>query len=771
MSRHKKRKKTRKHINKHKGCQHTRHKLNFKTIKRVLKNKRKMSKKRDGRKAHTMSKSGARGNTPPVHRTRAVASQIEKIGRCVDKVYKALARFSSSKSKVIWSYNQIRNKKNTGAHIPSNPEQWKELFNEDRFRVQNTDVLLENLTDRTNPGSIIYQAEEDAREILENGEKLKDKIGTNNNAREILGSVKAILDGNIDKNLYSVSGEVILGHAPLEKKTFNPALELLYNSTSNWAERISEMPPINVIYNFCYSPESTANFSTDETVPVLLGRLLKKIKYGILMLDSAEPDRPNVQMTQLHTSLCDNLAETIRILDKTTRFNEDLFYSLIPFLPAELFRASLLGAPSYQQYPSGDILTRDILDRDDEESKGEDDVVEESKSPEPAPVRRRLAFHDPDGTVLEQGSLDDAGDDDDCEWGSWPCMAERRLVGLEVLPTATSPVFDLSRFFTQLESGTLTIVDQMIAAVESLYNNHIVNEQSMSSQGSEPGPIHTFREEEGTSRLLPFTPVSNPAVVDYLGDEARLANDWIAYAVDWHYYKLIQYLYKYILIGKWNDEILRIVRDKNEEIWNYLESIGSGLGLRLRDVITQRVKEIADATLEPISVRLRLGSMLPENPENWPERAASEGILPGLGEQPGSYLDLSAGFMEQLRNVFYYLEEDVPRFLGDDVVDSMQTPLPRLSWLLWQTRSRRVDEESYQKWLRYCVNIEYYRLLMLIKLLWEMDLVENTTANEAYHFCEYELPDIMGYVPLHTNGFGMNGYEGVFGQLRWGSGE
>ena len=75
-------------------------------------------------------------------------------------------------------------------------------------------------------------------------------------------------------------------------------------------------------------------------------------------------------------------------------------------------------------------------------------------------------------------------------------------------------------------------------------------------------------------------------------------------------------------------------------------------------------------------------------------------------------------------------------------------------------------------WLRYCVNIEYYRLLMLIKIMWELALVENTTANEAYDFCESELPDIMDYLPLQANGFiGMNGDEGVFGQLLWGSGE
>ena len=725
------------------------------------------SKKKVARRTHKMLRSVARGNTPPVHRTRAVASQMANLGGCVDKIYRALARLVSAKGKVIWVYNQIQNVKNTGVHIPSKPEKWKELFNEDRFRVPNTDVLLDNLMDRTYPGSIIYQAENDGEYVVNKGEQLKDNIGTNNNAREILVSVKAILDDNIDKNFYSVRGEVILGPAPLEKKTFNPALELLYNSTPNWSERISEMPPVNVIYNFCYSPESTAFFSTDDTVPVLLGRLLQKINNGIMALDAAEPDRVNVQMTQLKTSLCENLDETIRLLNKTTKFNEKLFVTLIPFLPAELFRDSLLEAPPYQEYPMGDILARD-----DEESKGEDDVVEESKSPEPAPVRRRLAFHDPEGTVLEQGSLDDAGDDDDCEWGSWPCMAQRTLVGLDKFPTATSPSFDLSSFFSQIEDGSLTAVDQMIAAVESLYNNHIVNEQSMSSYGSEPGPIHTFRIEQGTSRLLPFTPVSDPAVVDYLGEGGRLANDWIAYAVDWHYYKLIQYLYKYILIGKWNDEILRTVRDKNEEIWNYLESIGSGVGLRLRDVLTQQVKDIADATPEPISARIRFGSMLPENPENWLDHAAREGILPGSGRQPGSYLDLSAGFMEQLRNVFFYLEEDVPRFLGDDVVDSMQTPLPRLSWLLWQRRSRRDDEASYKMWLRYCVNIEYYRLLMLIKLLWEMGLVENTTADEAYHFCESELPDIMGYMPLHANGFiGIDGDEGVFGQLLWGSDE
>tara|TARA_Y100001958_G_scaffold160079_1_gene165974 strand:+ start:9349 stop:11625 length:2277 start_codon:yes stop_codon:yes gene_type:complete len=732
-------------IRREKQCNKTR-RHNYKRVKRKT-HKKYHKKSVKKKRSSTRKKKLSGGDGGIVHQTRRIASVIKNNKECVDRIFSALARLASSKSKVLYAYNRIQYRP-PGTYIPSTPEQWKELFNEDHFRKPNTEVLDKYLMDKTDPTGIIYQAEAEAEEIIRYGRQHKEKIGINKNSQEILESVKAILDNNIDKNLFKVNGPEIVPN--LDRLAFEPALTLLYSGTDNWERRISEMPPINVIHNFIRDPEFYDEGSTniEESVPTLLGRLLEKVDNGITESRRTPLRRPVDQMTHLQHSLCGNLDKTIRLLDKTTDFNEKLFVSLIPFLPAELFRDSLRGAPSYQEYPMGDILARD---------------VEESKSPEPAPVRRRLAFHDPeDGTVLEPGSLDD-----DCG-GSWPCMAQRTLVGLDQFPTATSPSFDPSIFFSEIESGTLTIVDQMIAAVESLYNNHIVNEQSMSSHGSEPGPIHTFRIEQGTSRLLPFTPVSDSDVVDYLGDEERLANDWIAYAVDWHYYKLIQDLYKYILIGKWNDEILRIVRDKNEEIWNYLESIGSGLGLRLRNVLTQGVKDIADATPEPISVRLRLGSMLPENPENWCDHARERRILPGSGEQPGSYLDFAADFMAQLRNVYNYLDLNVVADEGVDFVDSMHTPLPRLSWLLWQNLTGSNNDESYKKWLHYCVNIEYYRLLMLIKILWEMALVENTTANEAYEFCESELPDIMGYMPLHANGFiGMNGDEGVFGQLLW----
>lgn len=170
--------------------------------------------------------------------------------------------------------------------------------------------------------------------------------------------------------------------------------------------------------------------------------------------------------------------------------------------------------------------------------------------------------------------------------------------------------------------------------------------------------------------------------------------------------------------------------------------------------------------LSPIAISYRIddGSMLRQNRVNLCHNAAGAGILPGTGEQPGSYMDLSLGFKDQIQNVFNYLERDVSEYLRIDVLDSSQTPPPRLSWLLWQQQDgpsqNPVGEECYKKWLRHYVNIKYYRLLILIKTIWDLALVENTTADQAYNFCKNELPDIMKYVPLENNGFiGMNGDE------------
>lgn len=706
--------------------------------------------------------------------------------QCIDKLFRALANLVESKSKLQWAFNRIEFLP-PGSYIPTTPKEWETLFQENKFRIPNTEVLRKDLIDKTDPYSIVSQAEDNKNEILRRGEIHKDTIGEPDNLKFILDDVWRLFRENIDMNLFTRDEASNVTGINYDDEAYQPMLRLLYGNKD--IDKIitadGDITPIETIGDL-----HGEQLTRTESLLDSMGKLWNKINDNSLELSSDEDLTENEKSKILQQVLCQDINKNVKIINKLAEYNETQFVTIIPFLPSSEFEeraGNVQPAPPYKRPGVDDnILQSALIAEEIEESKVEDDL-EESKSPEVSPLRRasgivaprRLTFIEPGEEVaVEPGALEDDADDDDCEWGSWPCMAQRTLVGLDTFPTATDPSFDMPEFFRQIEHGTLSINDQLVQVVESLFTNPIVHDRLGGGAGVVGrGPIHVFGEVQEMFQLIPFTLVTNNIVVEYLGAGAGVrVNHWIAYAVDWHYYKLLQYLYKYILIGKWDDEVSTHVREKNKLMWDYLANIGSGVGLKLRNVLTQDVRNVAEATPLAISDRIRDGSMLPQDPENWLHHADRERILPGSGEQPGSYMDPSLGFKDQIQNVFNYLERDVSEYLRIDVLDSSQTPLPRLSWLLWQQQDgpsqNPVGEECYKKWLRYCVNIEYYRLLILIKTIWDLSLAENTTADQAYHFCESELPDIMGYMPLHTNGFiGMNGDEGVFGQLLWRFGE
>ena len=692
--------------------------------------------------------------------------------QCIDKLFRALGNLVESKSKVVWALDRI-DYIPYGSYIPTTPEEWKALFKENKFRRPNTDVLRKDIMDKTDPYSLVSQAENEKKQILQLGERLKDTIREPNTVKSLIDSVNTIFNNNVDRNLFTItnSGEGVEVGVNLSEQAYNSEISLLYprmqiREIHSIETRKNDIPPIKVKLDF--QDEKLSERDT-EVLPVLVGKLVYNVgQNNLALMESYSRLTENEKSTILQQVLCQNINKNVKIINKLTGYNEKRFVSLIPFLPSSEFEerdGNIQPADPYQRPGVNEnILQSAVMAAEIEESKA-DDEIEESKSPEVSPLRRtsgivaprRLTFIEPgEEVVVEPGALVEG---DDCD-GFWPCMAQRMLTGEKRFPMSNMRDFDLYRVLTNISEDTLSIHGQMIMVLTSLYNNPIVYEQNPIER-TESGPIRVTRNAQGIEQLLPFVPATNDEVQSYGGG----MYDWVVYALDWHYYKLLLHLYKYILIGSWNDSIEREIKDKNVEIWNYLATIEGG-GLGLRNALVQQVKTIADSTPISISHRVRYGEISPDNVENWRDYADREDILPGTGPERG-YMNPDEGFMDQIQNVFTYLERDILPSLSVDVVDDMQTPLPRLSWVLWQNVWRG-DGDSYQTWLRYCVNIEYYRLLLLIKTQYELTLVENITSDDAFDFCESLLPDIMGYYALIAYGFiGDDGETGIFGKLEW----
>ena len=303
--------------------------------------------------------------------TRQVSSQK----KCVNKLFKALAKLAGAKEKVKYLLDTIEQANG----VPSTIIQWNTLFNKDKYRIPNTSVLKKELMDPLQWGSIAQLSNEMTENVLSTGKVLENAIGTRNSQDNVFQTAYRIVRDNIGDDFIYVQNRTGMaavnrsGGYTITKNVWQPEADLLfrgeggdmYDFVDIEQSKIIKQPPVKVKYDFQHKHQRTMHNLTR-----LWNTLFNQTTAGPHSMEEGTSDswnflcrgilNPSGRMHGGRIPLRDYASD----IKELAAVYEKYFVELIPYLPADMYRDAPDDGPDYTTQP-------------DSESEGDDSDVDD----------------------------------------------------------------------------------------------------------------------------------------------------------------------------------------------------------------------------------------------------------------------------------------------------------------------------------------------------------------------------------------------------------
>jgi len=285
-------------------------------------------------------KGGDRGRT--VHQTRSVTRRISSHKKCVQRLFGVLEKLAGAKIKVDYLLEVIER----AYRRPSTIDQWKALFNANKFRKSNVSVLKKELLDPLVEGSIVNLSKEAMQIVRQSGKLLENNVDSPNGARDIIKSLNIIFRENVDNAFINIQDDGSSGPDMLDKNIWQPEADILFPGEQEEMydfivienSEILKQPPIKVKLQF-----------SDNSGPRKQPRAGLTFLWNFLF--EAASITNAVEAKEKLSELCSGFRflgerRIVRIIKLLTSVYEKRFVALIPYLPAEMYRDAPDG-PNY----------------------------------------------------------------------------------------------------------------------------------------------------------------------------------------------------------------------------------------------------------------------------------------------------------------------------------------------------------------------------------------------------------------------------------------